>query len=1323
VIGLVGQMMALPLTVQDKSLRFAKEVFGSEFDSFKDGLDLDVSSTPRSFQDPDADVVARVFQGDLRGFSFEDLVQPRGTVSFFISSTFADTKIERDLFMFVCVPRLRKLCKLVGLELEVKEMRWGITNTLSASHQTSKICMQELEECVKTSASVSFVGIIGNRYGYRPFPSEIPCSQFERLFDVGNEVAKALLRKWWRRDDLSGQYVLRTVTDLIPSYNSEVADEAWKEWWKENFEPLQKELREAARNGLEKEESLPFIQSVTETEMRFGFKKSSDSLLILRDLKRPKKPEGPFFDETDCEEMLQQLRNFARSKASKVLHFKLDEESVEEDRDKLYLRGMLKEWSSYLEERILAVPTIRREPLFDEVCRHFRFAWSRADVQDDSEEQLRFLNATEGHVLIVGPSGCGKSSLLSRYVISNGEAGERTICARFCGLTQASSSAFPLLRSLCEQLSNIFGIEMDTKMSNSRLPDFFREGLVGKISEPVTIVLDSLDQLDEAESSALNFFWLPNTFPPNFRLIISCLDSSPARTAITTWISLDSLISIDNLQPSQFETLAPPNAKISQNLTEPSMLLLAILRKEALQKRSFEGEMWSAGITSTEEAINQLVFERIELSHGPLLTQASLALITFSKDGLSRRELEDLLSMRNDVLEISFKWWRHPLGRMPSIEVARLLSNIEPYIIDDGTVKWFHRQFKEAASKRYQSQRTRSLELLKIYFDGDAEQHLERFVVGGDWIGQERFLESFADDFNNLRKLRELPHAMIQAEDDLSPFVFDVRAILGFFECDIGDDLDALLAFSSDVHSGQLRRALRLCSSILRNNPLQLGSQLLARLGGTDHPVLSSIELHFHPALPWLRPLRPFYFVVADGLERVFMAGSATEVGACAISSDSRLIACFLKSSRILVCSYVDGIRVSDFMVTPSESVFLLKFSKSESGHELISASFTGRISCWNLVGRKLWSVQGHSQSLHGISTYTERSGFVTCGHDEDTNVYIRVWSQDGELQFSFCAIRSYEPSNLDLNLYFACSNDGLACALLYDDRMYVWSLEDVRRIASIEVPRFFKSICFSSGSEVVSHGWNEEDETENVFLWTIGDSSLQLRRTWTLDTDVISSLHVLQEDRLLSVDTHGFIEIWNTDGDVISEIGRHKGFGDVSFNDGADWFVTAGGDDGTVRVWRIEEIPPQEEEKYKFQCEIIALSPDGSFAASFAPTDGIRLWNMETGRLVIKIDSIPLLSGLSFSRDSALLQGVFEYGGRSSGLRKFLWRIPDGIALNSDRVSFQRGEVDHVNFDGNDICEEGMIEFTANTPITLCLRVGTSFAASCRDGVLLFRG
>jgi hypothetical protein len=84
-------------------------------------------------------------------------------VRFFVSSTFDDTKHERDALIKCVLPAAQCYARAVGFEVVMSEMRFGIRKGLTDDHKTTEVCMAELQRCVETSAGLSYVLLSCNR--------------------------------------------------------------------------------------------------------------------------------------------------------------------------------------------------------------------------------------------------------------------------------------------------------------------------------------------------------------------------------------------------------------------------------------------------------------------------------------------------------------------------------------------------------------------------------------------------------------------------------------------------------------------------------------------------------------------------------------------------------------------------------------------------------------------------------------------------------------------------------------------------------------------------------------------------------------------------------------------------------------------------------------------------------------------------------------------------------------------------------------------------------------------------------------------------------
>src|SRR5712664_3823834 len=92
--------------------------------------------------------------------------QPR-TIRVFVSSTFRDMQMERDLLVKKVFPQLRKMCEERSVSWTEVDLRWGITSEQAAEGKVLPLCLEEIERC-----RPYFIGLLGERYGW--VPNSIP---------------------------------------------------------------------------------------------------------------------------------------------------------------------------------------------------------------------------------------------------------------------------------------------------------------------------------------------------------------------------------------------------------------------------------------------------------------------------------------------------------------------------------------------------------------------------------------------------------------------------------------------------------------------------------------------------------------------------------------------------------------------------------------------------------------------------------------------------------------------------------------------------------------------------------------------------------------------------------------------------------------------------------------------------------------------------------------------------------------------------------------------------------------------------------------------
>uniref|UniRef100_A0A1I8GX10 NACHT domain-containing protein n=1 Tax=Macrostomum lignano TaxID=282301 RepID=A0A1I8GX10_9PLAT len=365
-------------------------------------------------------------------------------------------------------------------------------------------------------------------------------------------------------------------------------------------------------------------------------------------------------------------------------------------------------------------------------------------------------------LIVHGPSGSGKTSVMARAAASavawaaeeeavpddpdrdaDAVAGTATreppqpplVLLRFLGTSPESSGIRRTLRSLTVQLADLLAQEEAAGQPAAPPPHSFNElvtafnSLLERLGQRrrVLLFLDSLDQLDGSDG-AFHLGWLRTPLPPGVRMVLSALPDQRAGILAACRSRFPDPASYVAVEPAGVplcrEILGSLLSQRGRRLTEQQWaavdaalagcslpIFATLLASRAAAWRSFHRPNPLSLRSTVREAVCH-VFDQLVATHGCVLTRHSLAYITASRNGLTESELEDLLSLDDEVLaEVIDTYPRTGALRFPSIRWTKLRQAIGSHLADreaDGArvLNWYHRQFKEAA---------------EAYFLGDAD--------------------------------------------------------------------------------------------------------------------------------------------------------------------------------------------------------------------------------------------------------------------------------------------------------------------------------------------------------------------------------------------------------------------------------------------------------------------------------------------------------------------------------------------------------------------------------------------------------------------------
>lgn len=640
----------------------------------------------------------------------------------FVCSTFEDFILERDELHKRVFPKLGSLCNEHGCELQVIDLRWGIREEASLDHRTIEICFEEIARCREAPRRSLFLVLLGDRYGWRPLPAEIPLEEFRELLRCAPEGrGEEMLQRWYRCD----QNAVPPVYRLRPREAQE--PRPWEE--------TENELREVLVSALETS-AIPeprrwkYQSSATEQEIRGGVFSDPEALgntfCFFRtpsarahvELRRPR--DGSLRPDLNAAERLVRLKDELRRRLPGDRLSDFDHLSQLCD-------DVLERLSARLREQI--DPLQPRDSLDEEIRVHESFGREhllgsrhlfsgRGEVLNTLLEALRQSNRRP--LALRGSSGIGKTAVAERTAeLLRASNPEICVVRRFLGATPRSMVVRSMIEDLCREIARGYGAESGVSPAGEQdLGKLLLRHLgLATPERPLAVILDALDQLSAADQ-VQGLGWLPVELPAHTELLVTCspgtmdqalirrlpagcrIDLSPmtreeGEELLSAWLEDAGRC----LQPEQRRAVVDRFADSGL----PLFLLLAF--EEARHWRSWD-PVPDLG-RDVPDLMKALVARlSSQAKHGPALVSASLGYLAAARDGLSETELLDVLShdpeIARDLADASR--FAAPGGRLPHVLWSRLYFDLRFYLTRRPSpgaelLTFFHRQLREVIAK------------------------------------------------------------------------------------------------------------------------------------------------------------------------------------------------------------------------------------------------------------------------------------------------------------------------------------------------------------------------------------------------------------------------------------------------------------------------------------------------------------------------------------------------------------------------------------------------------------------------------------------------
>ncbi len=666
------------------------------------------------------------------------------SIRIFLSSTFADFQIERDVLQRRVFPELRRLCAASGYRLQPIDLRWGVSEAAGSARQTLRICFDELARSRHLSPDMFLLIQLGERYGSHILPPELPADFVDRLLFALTPDERAGFSAGYRLDSnaVPPEYVL-----LRSEGPEQSEDEALR----------QALVRAGGAAGFSREELLPVAASATHREIQLGLlglppgaEQEAGVLCAVRGFSStPRGPTAARFVEGDAARAgrVRELKAavLGRVPAHQVLRYEVgwageDGPTFDEDALAAAYMGLLRPKL----EAVIAARTAAREAAGargrDAVAlANSAFEDDRAGRVEGRDAELERLEAyLAGRagvglpLVVAGESGSGKSTLLAEAVRrATAALPDAALVVRYCGVTPGTEGLVPLLTNLRLAVAETFGLPQPVALTDENQLIAAVAAQLAMLpatpERPLLLVIDALDQLG-ARTQRTD--WLPPQLAPHVRVVVSILADRPELGYLSGRLPAEQVLTLAPLgaeagramlrdalatAPARTLTSAQEEAVLSAFAVHGLPLHLRLLASVARGWRSFDAPTVGASPlpSNTAELLDSML-ERLEApeQNGRALVSRALGDLAAARFGLAEDELLDVLGRDEAVRETQRDLSPYsppidPALPLPVALWARLHEQVEALLTErqgDAGVRlltFYHGQLRAAAEARY----------------------------------------------------------------------------------------------------------------------------------------------------------------------------------------------------------------------------------------------------------------------------------------------------------------------------------------------------------------------------------------------------------------------------------------------------------------------------------------------------------------------------------------------------------------------------------------------------------------------------------------------
>ena len=401
----------------------------------------------------------------------------------FFSSTFSDFVEERNALNKKVFPRLKELCAVHGARFQPIDLRWGIPNDVALQQSTMQICLDEIKRCQTHTPRPNFLVFLGERYGWTPPPAKIPKAEYDQISPHFSEEEKSVIQKWYIHDE--NELCKLDDGSITTIYDLQSRGKDYEEY--ETWEPVEIKLRKillkaAQKAALHEKAMVKYYASATHQEIINGALEVDNAethihcfYRELNGLPLDSNPDVYLESDPEIQNYLLKLKSSLQAHLPSTIHNYIVDFGNESEKDD-YLERFCDDVRLSLESTIInELESIEEvSALEEEINLHYEFGKNRSKIFVGREDILKniidYVKSDKRTPFVVyGEPGSGKSALIAKaFEELQKEKIDAEFLFRFIGTTTLSSDSLGLLRSICEQIIFLFGVEWNEEIHGDK---------------------------------------------------------------------------------------------------------------------------------------------------------------------------------------------------------------------------------------------------------------------------------------------------------------------------------------------------------------------------------------------------------------------------------------------------------------------------------------------------------------------------------------------------------------------------------------------------------------------------------------------------------------------------------------------------------------------------------------------------------------------------------------------------------------------------------------------------------------------------------------